>query len=231
MTVAPAIVVAPPPPAERPRITAPAARTIPDPAQPIAKATPYVPKGDYDAGAAKAAQDDRSRAAYLAANPPAKVAVPNVVARDLTYQRMERRAERQQQTYGQYQHVPAPVVVYRDNYNTLFWLMMMDRSAQDRAMWYYHHSNQVDPARMADLRARDAEFDQRLRQIEAQKVKRDTAYAPSGVDRDLMYNDDVVKKAYVEKESSGFPWGWLLGFALLAGLGYLIFGVRFKLRS
>lgn len=251
------------PPPSQPHYTAPASPTpspqrftAPSPSQQVHAAEPekaprvttpkqpapaYVPKNGYDADAGTAAKEQRSRAAYKAANPsPEQPAAERsaeqtpssrYAARDLSYKQMEQRQERQQSTFGRYYNAPAPIVVYHDNFNPWFWMYMMDRSSHDRAEWYYHHSDEIDPARIADLRAHDAEFDQRLQALEQHGIKKDAGFAPQGIDRDLMYNDETVHKAYVEKERSGFPWGWVIGIMFLLGLGYLIFGVRFKLKS
>src|SRR5262249_37883790 len=88
----------------------------------------------------------------------------------------------------------------------------------------YHHRDEMDDARYHDLVQKDADLEHRLNQIEQQGVTRDASYTPTGIDQDLMYNDDEAKKAYTETTTHP-QWG-LLGVSLTGiGLAYLIFFV------
>ena len=57
--------------------------------------------------------------------------------------------------------------------------------------WAYHHRYDMDPARYQALVAQDQQLEARVEQLEAQQAPRDPNYAPPGVDRDLMYSDQI----------------------------------------
>ncbi len=147
----------------------------------------------------------------------------NDLKQGLNYQKMENRSLRQQQTLGGYYNHPAPTIVYRDNFNIFFWLWLLDRPTRERDTWAYNHRDQMDPARYEELKRNDKDLERRLQELERQGVKKDSLYVPAGIDRDLMYSDEHVKKAYEEKTASGFPWLWVFVGLALAGCVYLVF--------
>ena len=102
----------------------------------------------------------------------------------------------------------------------------MDRPRADRDTWVYNHRNEIDPARYEELKRKDADLEQRLKELEAQGAKKDPSYVPPGIDRDQMYSDDYVQKAFDEKNKSHFPWGWVIGIVVVLGVTYLVFFAR-----
>ena len=123
-----------------------------------------------------------------------------------------------------------PVVIYRDPYNSLFWWWLLDRSLDDRAWWAYHHRYDMDPARYQALVTQDQQLEARVEQLEAQQAPRDPTYTPPGVDRDLMYSDHYVQRAYGNRPTSlGVVAFWLLAVpTALAVCGFLIWLIWFK---
>ncbi len=192
-------------------------------------------KSGIDSGAQKAQKMAESKKSYDAAHPK-EISRPSYsnLKKELNYQKMENRQLRQQQAFGSYYGRPVPQYYYgyHDSFgNVWFWLWLMDRPMHQRDTWVYNHRDQIDPARYEEMKKKDADLENRLKALEAQGVKKDPSYVPQGIDRDLMYSDEAVKKAYEEKTKSGFPWGWVLGIALLIGLVYLIFFVRWNIKK
>ena len=105
-----------------------------------------------------------------------------------------------------------PVVVYRDPYSSLFWWWLLDRSFEDRARWAYHHRLDMDPSRYQALVAQDRQLEERVAELEAQQAPRDPTYTPAGLDRDLMYSEGYVARAYHNRPT-------LAGVILFWGLG------------
>lgn len=196
------------------------------------------PKTQYDRGAKQAVRKDLSQQKFDSTQSKA-VSLPAAnyrdarvkdLKRDLSYERMQNRELRRQQTFGGYYGRQTPCC-YSDPFgNMFFWLWLMDRPRQDRDTWVYNHRDEMDPARYEELRRKDTDLDRRLKELEAQGVKKDPSYIPSGVDRDLMYSDDHVKNVYKNAHTSSFPWAWIFGIVIILGLGYLIFFVRFNVR-
>ena len=231
------------PSAPAPKFSSP---STPAPSAPVARA-PVAPKSDVGKGAAQAQQRQESRKAFEAANPPAKTATPTQVAqatprtnadkqrvkdlkKDLSYERMQNRQLREQQAYGGYYGRQGPCC-YNDGFNMFFWLWLLDRPQHERDTWAYHHRDQIDPQRMNELRANDADFENRLKKLEQSGVKKDSSYVPANVDRDLMYSKEMAEEAYKENNTSSFPWFWVIGFITLGGVAYLVFFKRFRVRK
>lgn len=121
---------------------------------------------------------------------------------------------------------------YRDSYNPYFMLWLMDRSLDDRAMWAYHHRNDMDRERYQEMLTKDANLEKRIKELEEKGIKKDPNYKPEGVDNDLMYksNDEVEKdklreearakeeaKAKEEKEekTNWFMWGGIISLLVV----------------
>ena len=117
-----------------------------------------------------------------------------------------------------------PVVVYHDPYSSLFWWWLLDRSLDDRAWWAYHHRYDMDPARYQALMANDQQLEARVEALESQQAPRDPNYTPAGLDRDLMYSDHYVGRAYTNRPTTlGVVAFWLLGIptALAVCVGFI----------
>ena len=96
-----------------------------------------------------------------------------------------------------------PVVVYHDSYSSFFWWWLLDQSLDQRAYWAYHHRWDMDDARYQALLASDARLQTRISELEAQQVAQDPSFTPAGLDRDLMYNDQYVSRAYSNRPTTG----------------------------
>lgn len=148
------------------------------------------------------------------------------LSRDFNYKRMQDRSIRQDNYYGGYYGRPAPFAhAYSDPFgNMFFWLWLFDRPQRHDEL-VYHRRNEIDPARYEELRRRDGDLDRRLAELEGKGVKPDSSYVPPEFkdNRDLMYSDDVVEKAYKEANKSSFPWFWTIGSMMLVGaVGYVV---------
>ncbi len=94
----------------------------------------------------------------------------------------------------------------------------------DRDTWLYNHKDQMDPVRYEEMKQKDKELEARLKVLETQGAQKDPSYIPPGVERDLMYSDEYVKSAYVEKTKSGFPWIWVfVSLLVVTGMAYFVF--------
>jgi len=115
---------------------------------------------------------------------------------ELDHERWVNRDQRERTFYTTY--YMRPLVVYNDPYNSFFWLWLLDRSADERAYWAYHHSYDMDRARYQELLTRDAQLEARIRELEQKKVPRDPTYTPPALkdNTDLMYADDYVDAVY-----------------------------------
>lgn len=143
--------------------------------------------------------------------------------RDLNYERMQNRDLRAQQFYGpRYYSAPAPMM-YHDSFNPWFWMWLMDRNNNTRAETIYHHRDEMDPERYKELLAKDAALEAKIKELEAQGVKKDPSYVPPDLkdNKDLMYSDAAVKAAYDEEHSSSFPWFWTM--VAVVAIGGIIF--------
>jgi hypothetical protein len=123
-----------------------------------------------------------------------------------------------------------PTVIYHDSYSSFFWWWLLDRSLEDRAWWAYHHRYDMDPARYQALLATDQQLDARVTQLENQQAPRDPNYVPTGVDRDLMYSDQYVSRAYSNRPTAlGTIAFWALGIpTALAVCAFFIWLIWFK---
>ena len=123
-----------------------------------------------------------------------------------------------------------PYVVYHDPYNSLFWWWLLDRSLDDRAWWAYHHRYDMDPDRYQALLANDQQLQARVDQLESQQAPRDPAYVPAGIDRDLMYSDQYVARAYSNRSTPlGVVSFWALAVPMAAAVcAFFIWLIWFK---
>lgn len=202
------------------------------------------PKSTYDSGASRALKQQESRKTFERSNPPSTTATSAApksdyerqrtrdLKRELNHEKIQNRRLRQEQRYSSYYGRPTPCC-YNDGFNVFFWLWLLDRP-NHQAEWAYHHRDQIDPNRLEELRRKDADLDRRMAELETRGVKRDSSWTPSEFqgDKDLMYSDEKVQKLYEEKQTSGFPWFWVLvGLATLGLLYLVIFKIRWMRRS
>ncbi len=126
-----------------------------------------------------------------------------------------------------------PLVIYHDHYSSFFWWWLLDRSLDERAMWAYSHRADMDSARYQALLDHDANLEARIHQLEAQHAPADPGYTPTGLDRDLMYNDQYVNRAYHSQPTFGgrfMFWFIMAPTAIFATwfLGWLLFFKRWQ---
>ena len=129
-----------------------------------------------------------------------------------------------------------PIVRYRDPYSSLFWWWLMDRSLDDRAMWAYNHRADMDAERYQALLNQDAQLQARVEQLEAQQTPTDPSYVPAGIDRDLMYSDEHLQRAYSTRPTMGGTilfaiFGWILIACAFYVFIWLVFIHRWKTSS
>lgn len=197
----------------------------------------------FDQRGKEGLKKEESRQAYEKAHPStpaAPVATPSQtrersvadLRKDLSREKWENRQLRRDQQYGRYYNQPRVFTqTYNDPFgNIFFWMWLMEQNSHSRDQWLYHHQSEVDPARFAALKEKDADLDRRLKALEKDGVKKDSSYTPEEFkgNKDLMYGDDVVTQAAKEEHSSSNLWLWL-GVLLLLGAGvYLVFVKRWK---
>ncbi|SPE51730.1 exported hypothetical protein [Verrucomicrobia bacterium] len=199
---------------------------------------------NFDTAAAKARKEETSRADFSRfkdrQRPPAADAshIPAPVSTGVNSYRprvyipdagtLATRRVRIYQVFTPY--AARPWVVYRDPYSSFFWWWLLDRTIDDQAYWAYHHRYDMDPARYQALLANNAQLEARVEQLEAQQAPRDPNYAPTGLDRDLMYSDQYVARAYTNRPTVGGKAAfWLLGIpAAVVTTAFFIWLIWFK---
>lgn len=164
--------------------------------------------GSFDSAAAAAQRRQASQAAfqkgakpratYTTSDGKARPLNPGdkrveEIRRDTDRSRWVTREQRRRQVFPN--PPPQPVIIYQDPFSNWFWWWLLTQDLNTRAMWAYHHQNDMDAARYRDLLAKDQQLEARVRELEAKKQPRDPTYAPPGVDPDLMYDDGFVEAA------------------------------------
>ncbi len=115
------------------------------------------------------------------------------------------------------------MVYYHDPYHSFFWWWLLDRSLEERSLWAYHHRYDMDTARYQALVDSDAALRERVRQLELQQTAVNPNYVPSGIDTDLMYNDQYVHRAYSSHRTAGGRFFfWLVMIPTMMGMIWLL---------
>lgn len=109
---------------------------------------------------------------------------------------------------------------------------------QNQAEWVYHHRDQLSDERYKDLLAKNKDLEQQIKALEEKKIAKDPNYAPTGVDKDLMYSDDYAKQVQSDKDQEDADdtrWIWLLSIVFVPVVigvsGWIGYQVFFKKRS
>jgi len=123
-----------------------------------------------------------------------------------------------------------PIIVYHDHYNSFFWWWLLDRSIEDQAYWAYHHRLDMDAARYQALLDSNAQLASRVHQLETNQTPRDPNYVPQGIEPDLMYNDQTIKRAYAAQPTrSNQTAFWVFMVPTTIGLsGFMIWLIFYK---
>ena len=91
-------------------------------------------------------------------------------------------------------------VYYNDSFSPFLtgWLLSDLVNRHDRALWIYHHENDMDRERYQYLISRDAQLQAEINQLRAQNLARNPSYVPPQMsdNPDLMYNKEFVDAAY-----------------------------------
>jgi len=207
------------------------------PAQAARRAEPGKSDLNFDTGAARARKEEASKADFnrfkqaqnpsagtpgsYQGSPPPVIGTGNNSYRSRTYVpdsvALSTRPVRIYNVYNGYWS--RPWVTYHDPYSSFFWWWLLDRSLDDQAYWAYHHRYDMDPARYEALMANNQQLENRVAQLETQKMPRDPAYTPTGLDgRDLMYSDHYVTQTYSNRPTrSGSAAFWVIGVPAAAG--------------
>ena len=90
-------------------------------------------------------------------------------------------------------------------------------------MWAYNHRADMDAARYQELLNQDAQLQARVEQLEAQQTPTDPAYAPSGLDRDLMYSDEHLQHTYNTRPTTGGSVMFILFAGILVACAFYFF--------
>ena len=121
-----------------------------------------------------------------------------------TYHQPEVRKQRYETHFHHYHYNNPPSYYYSQpyyhvggGYSSLFWYMMMDWSAERRAMWLYHNQDRIDQAAYQQA-MRDADVATRLRALEQQQIRRDANYVDPEFRENPadMYDQEYVEAAY-----------------------------------
>ena len=162
---------------------------------------------DVSAARSKPATDYRPRSSYTTASGQTRPINANDasvrrVRENYSYDRYSSRSSRAREQFGTSYSSTTVIQTggssgFSDTLNGVFLGYMLSNAMQPhyRAEWMYHHQSEIDSAKMAELRAKDAVLDAKIKELEAKNVARDAGYTPPGIDPDLQYSDEYVKAA------------------------------------
>jgi len=187
---------------------------------------PSFPKGKssgFNDDLSQSAKREESRIRYQAANTPKSTYTPpgpsskpvainsdspqvQNVRRHVTYEKYTTYDNRASTFYRGGQPI-----YYNDSFSPFLWGWIMSDAinSQQRALWMYHHQNDMDQARYQAMIAKDARLQAEIETLKAQNLARDPSYVPTQMQEnpDLMYNKEFVEASYnpvlVEDEGSG----------------------------
>jgi hypothetical protein len=122
---------------------------------------------------------------------PTQAKSQSTVRNYVTHERYVTYDNRARGFYGGYYSSP---VYYSDPFSPFLFGYMMSSAinSHDRALWMYHHRDQMDDARYQAMLAKDAKLEAEIAALKAQNLAVDPNYAPAGMDQDLQYNEDFI---------------------------------------
>lgn len=211
----------------------------------------------YNKSLSDSAKKEQSKQAYVAKTTPAATpkstytpagtnvqktinpqsAPVQTVRRYVTHERYVTYDNRLSSFYGPYYGRPA---YYSDYFSPFLmgWLMSDALNSHQRALWVYHHQDQMDQARYAELLRRDAQLQAEINQLKAQNVVQDSNYVPPQMadNPDLMYSKEFVDAAYNPVQSSVEPvpansggwWRFFLWTFVLGGVAFAVYLLFFR---
>ncbi len=115
----------------------------------------------------------------------------------LDQQKWSDRGARETSFYGGY--AARPVMVYNDPYHPLLTYWLMSQTLDTMALWSFHHRESMDQSRFETMCSQNANLRARVQALETQKLARDPAYTPVGMDPDLAYSDSYADAAFNPK--------------------------------
>lgn len=166
---------------------------------------------NFNGGMSQSAKHEESRVRYQAANAPKQTYTPpgstkpiktnptqvQNVRRHVTHERYVTYDNRASVFYGGYYGHP---VYYHDPFSPFLWGWIMSDSinSHQRALWMYHHQNDMDEARYQAMLAKDAKLQAELEALKAANMARDPNYVPEQMqdNPDVMYNKEFVEASY-----------------------------------
>jgi hypothetical protein len=155
------------------------------------------------------------------------------VRRYVTHERYITYDNRASGFYGGYYGRP---IYYNDFFSPFLmgWLFSDAINSQQRALWMYHHQNDMDQARWNAMLARDAQLQSEIDALRSQNVVVDPDYVPSQMtDPDLMYSKEFVDASYDDASAPTF-FGflnfvfWIMMIFLVFFGVYVLFFKEFK---
>lgn len=166
----------------------------------------------FNSSLATSAKNEQSRVRYQAANEPKstyktptgqvkeiKSTSPQVrtVRNYVTHERYVTYDNRSSSFYGGYYSHP---VYYNDSFSPFLWgwIMSDTLNSHQRALWMYHHQNDMDQARWDAMMAKDARLQAEINSLKAQNLVQDGSYVPEQMkdNPDVMYNKEFVDASY-----------------------------------
>ncbi len=150
----------------------------------------------------------------------------------VTHERYVTYDHRASNFYGSYYNRP---YYYNDYYSPFLmsWMLSDAISSQQRALWMYHHQNDMDRQRYSEMLARDSRLQAEIDALKAQNIAQNPGYVPPQMqdNPDVMFNKEFVNASInpVETSSAGFGtfvWYFFLFTvcgAFLVGFVYLFF--------
>jgi hypothetical protein len=113
-------------------------------------------------------------------------------------------SQRQNTFYNTHTTVYSSGPSFSDHFSPFLmgWMFSDIMSSHDRALWMYHHENDMDTERYKEMLAKDAQLQTEIDKLKAENVEKDPTYVPEKLkeDPDLMYSEDYVQTIHNHQE-------------------------------
>jgi hypothetical protein len=114
----------------------------------------------------------------------------------MTNDQWVRREERETAFYAPY--ASRPIVMYNDPYHPIMTYWLLSQSIENQALWMHHHQDSLsDSARVDAIYKENAQLKAKVDALS--NTPRDPTWNPSGVDADLLYNQNYVNASFNPK--------------------------------